>query len=91
MLDISAMYLSDPQQVTATNPGGESLRTKLTRWRSVPGSEIWIMFVTHPTLLHYMHLYSLTCNKNYIIRLQCKLSLHWTVALLGYRVVFGTL
>lgn len=62
MLDISAMYLSDPQQVTATNPAGESLTTKLTRWRSVPGSEIWIMFLSF-SIQHYYINISLI-NKN---------------------------
>lgn len=62
MLDISAMYLSDPQQVTATNPAGESLTTKLTRWRSVPGSKIWIMFLSF-SIQHYSINISLI-NKN---------------------------
>lgn len=64
MLDISAMYLSDPQQVTATNPAGESLTTKLTRWRSVPGSEILItiMFLLFSIQHYYINISPI--NKN---------------------------
>lgn len=62
MLDISAMYLSDPQQVTATNPAGESLTTKLTRWRSVPGSEILIMFLSFS--IQQYHINISLINKN---------------------------
>lgn len=62
MLDISAMYLSDPQQVTATNPAGESLTTKLTRCRSVPGSEILIMFLSFS--IQQYHINISLINKN---------------------------
>lgn len=64
MLDISAMYLSDPQQVTATNPAGESLTTKLTRWRSVPGSEILITIMFLLLSIQHYYINISPINKN---------------------------